>query len=550
MASAADTLTTGQGRRLAIARMLWAAPLIVAAAYLVTLATQFSRLIASTYLNADVASAPVIGQMFGGDPAHRQVILGHLGWFSTLLFELGTRWMPLHREIWEGAPYAMALGAAALVGWGAWCVAGRWAAAVAVAAMVCAGPSTLPLLLALNDHAPTWFTLALLGAFVIGLVQKADVLPTAALVATVLVVGVVLGANAASDVLLIVAGAVPFLLAVGCVWFLHPSRASARAAVLALVTCLVALVGGVLVHAYMHHENVLTATDANTKLLAGAEVVGTNVKLWWQSLAVLGNGNFFGEEIGVSSALAVACAALTLAAVLLVVRAGWRELGRGLAARRSRSYTREQSVRLAWWVYWVSSLVLLSAAFILSGLPENLESSRYLVGAIYAVAALVPMLAGRAIMARAAVTLAVTLYAFTGWLGLAQERVIASQPTSPSYAFAGAIEAIASREHVSVGYAGYWDAAPLTWATHLRLHVFPVDDCDGNQHLCGYELHLITSWYTPRPATRTFLLSDTAYPGEPSAPTPDLGKPIAVHQIGSITMYVYGYDIATHLFAL
>lgn len=550
MASAADTLTTGQGRRLAIARMLWGAPLVIAAAYLVTLAIQLSRLVASIYLNADVASAPVIGQMFGGDPAHRQVILGHLGWFSTLLFELGTRWLPLHREIWEAAPYAMALGSSALVGWGAWRVAGRWAAAVVVAVMVCASPSTLSLLLALNDHAPTWFTLALLGAFVVLLVQSADRISTVALGAMTLVVGLVLGVNGASDVVLIVAGAVPFLLAAGCVWFLHPSGATVRAAVLALVTCVVAAIGDVLVHAWVHHENVLTASDANTKLLAGAEAIATNFKLWWQSLAVLGNGNFFGQEIGFSTALEVVCAAMTLGAVLLVVRAGWRELGRGLAARRSRSYAREQSVRLAWWVFWVSSLVLLSAAFMLSALPENIESSRYLVGAIYAVAALVPLLAGRSAIARAGVTGAVTLYAFTGWLGLAQERIIASQPTSPSYALADAIETIASREHVSVGYAGYWDAAPLTWATHLRLHVFPVDDCDGNQHLCGYELHLITSWYTPRPATRTFLLSDSAYPGAPSAPTPDLGKPIAVHQLGSITMYVYSYDIATHLFAL
>jgi hypothetical protein len=38
--------------------------------------------------------------------------------------------------------------------------------------------------------------------------------------------------------------------------------------------------------------------------------------------------------------------------------------------------------------------------------------------------------------------------------------------------------------------------------------------------------------------------------GDPSAPTPDLGKPITVHQIGSVTMYVYPYDIAARLFAL
>jgi len=93
---------------------------LFAAAYLVTLAMQFNQLLANSYLNADSASAPVIGELFGSRTGHPLVILGHLGWFSTLLFELGTRWMPLHRQIWEAAPYGMALCSAALVGWGAW----------------------------------------------------------------------------------------------------------------------------------------------------------------------------------------------------------------------------------------------------------------------------------------------------------------------------------------------------------------------------------------------------------------------------------------------
>ncbi len=163
-------------------------------------------------------------------------------------------------------------------------------------------------------------------------------------------------------------------------------------------------------------------------------------------------------------------------------------------------------------------------------------------------AALVPLLAGRGSLTRAAVTAGVTLYAFTGWLALAQQRI--APPASPTDRLAGAVAKLARQEHLSVGYAGYWDAAPITWATHLRVQVFPVDDCDGNQHLCAFALHLITSWYSPRPAAKTFLLTDPAYPAVPSAPTPDLGKPIAVHQIGSVTMYVYPYDIAARLFAL
>jgi hypothetical protein len=536
------------GKAIAARQLLWWTPLLVVAAYLITLATEFNQLLASSYLNADAASAPVIGELFDERTGHPLVILGHLGWFSTLLFELGTQWMPLHRQIWEAAPYAMALCSAALVGWGAWRVAGRWAGVVAAAIMICAGPSMLALLFVLNDHAPTWFTLAVLGAFLVLLEQRAEALSSTWLAVLAIVVGVVLGANAASDVLLTIAGGVPFALAAGCSWALHPSRRTARAGAFALACVLVAIVSGLLLHVLMHHENVITASDPRTKLLVGAEAVGTNFKLWWQSIALLGNGEFFGQAIGFSTALALVCAAMTIAAVLLVPRVARSEFARALAARRRDPQEPEQSVRLAWCVYWAASLVLLSAVFMLSGIPEGLTSSRYLVGVIYAAAALVPLLGGRGPLTRAAVTAGVTLYAFTGWLALAQQRI--GPPPSPSDQLASAVAKIAGEEHLSVGYAGYWDAAPITWASHLRVKVFPVDDCDGNQRLCAFELHLITSWYSPRRGAKTFLLSDPTYPTVPSAPTPDLGKPIAIHQIGAVTMYVYSYDIAARLYAL
>ena len=552
------TSTTAKTDRLGalpalVRRLWWWAPLLFVAAYLVTLALQFNQLLADTYLNADAASGPVIGQLFGARTGHPLVILGHLGWYSTLLFELGTRWLPLHRQIWEVSPYAMALCSAALVGWGAWRVAGRWAAAIAVAILICASPGTLTLLLALNGHAPTWFTVALLGAFVVLLEQRAGSLPVVWLAALSALVGLILGANAASDILLTIAGAVPFLLAVGGAWAIHPGRRTARAAVFALASCVVAVASSVLVHALMRHENVISASDANTKLLVGAEAVGTNFKLVAVDCRAR-QRQLLRPDVRLLSALAFVCAALTIAGVILAVRLVRGELVQALVARRRRSHEHEherdpeQSMRLAWCLFWGSSLVLLSTAFVFSGIPEGLQSSRYLVGVIYAAAALVPLLGARSVLTRGVLTVAVTLFAFTGWLSLAQHTIVA--PASPTDQLAGAVEKIAMKEHLSVGYAGYWDAAPITWATHFSVEVFPVDDCDGGLHLCAFELHLITSWYTPRPRTKTFLLSDPAYPQVPSTPTPDLGKPIAVHQIGTVTMYVYSYDIAARLFAL
>ncbi len=361
-------------------------------------------------------------------------------------------------------------------------------------------------------------------------------------------VGVLLGVNAASDVLLEIAGGVPFLLAVGCAWGLHPSGRTRRAAVVVVACVAVAIVSAVLLLAYMSHENVVSAADANTKLLVGAEAVGSNFKLWWQSTALLGNGNFFGQMVGFTTGLTFVCAAMTIAAMLLAVDAARRELATAFAGRSGSHRVRRQDALLAWWVFWGSSMVLLSVVFIFSAIPEDLGSSRYLVGVIYAIAALVPLQGSRGRLSRAAVTAGVTIYAFAGWLALTQHKIVA--PASPSDQLAGAVASFAREEHLAVGYAGYWDAAPITWETHLGVEVFPVDDCDGNQDLCAFELHIITSWYSPRPGAKSFLLSDSAYPTVPSAPTPDLGKPIAVHQIGTVTMYVYPYDIASRLFAL
>jgi hypothetical protein len=341
---------------------------------------------------------------------------------------------------------------------------------------------------------------------------------------------------------------VPLLLAVLCTWALYPGRRTARAMWFAAASVIVALAAGLIVHGIMRHDNVINAHDQRISTLAGTEAIGTNFKLWWQSLAELGNGDFFGMSVGFSSLIAFACAAITLVSIFFVPRIAHSELARAIEERRRSPRTASEAARSAWCLFWASSAVLLSVAFVFSAGPEDLTSSRYLVGVIYAAAALVPMLGLRNLLLRVTVTVGATLYAFAGCLALAQERI--QPPVSPTDPIAAAVVNIAKAEHMTIGYAGYWDATPITWATHFRVKVFPVGNC-GNQRLCGFELAIDTAWYTPRPRIHTFLLVDPAYSAAyPLNPTPDLGRPIAVHQIGNITMYVYPYDIASRLYAL
>jgi hypothetical protein len=550
MLMSAITTVTARPRKISDARKAlkrygWAAPLVLAAAYLVMLATQFNQLLADVYLSADNAAGPVLGELYDGT-GHHLVILGHSSWFSTVLFERWTLWLPAHRQLWELAPYAMVLCSVACVSWGVWRVAGRWAGAAALAVMICAGPSLLTILMVADDHAPTWFTLALIGAF-LAVLELGVVSSNGLLAAFAVVVGVLLGVNAESDVLLTISGAVPLLLAVVCTWALYPGRRTARAAWFAVASVIVALVAGLVAHGIMRHDDVINAHDSRISMLAGTEAIGTNFKLWWQSLAVLGNGDFFGMSVGFTALIAFACAAITLTSIFFVPRIAHRELARAIEERRRSPHTAGEAARSAWCLFWASSAVLLSLAFVFSAGPEDITSSRYLVGVIYAAAALVPMLGLRNLLLRVTVTACATLYAFAGCLALAQERI--QPPASPTDPVAAAVANIAKAEHMSIGYAGYWDASPITWATHFRVKVFPVGNC-GNQRLCGFELAIDTAWYTPRPRIHTFLLVDPTYPADPSNPTPDLGQPIAAHQIGNITMYVYPYDIASRLYAL
>lgn len=543
MASEASAALPTARQRLRQAAGWWQwAPVPFAIAYLVVLAVKLQQLIASVYQNADAASAPVIGELFGGPPAHRQVVLGQLGWFSTLIYELSTRWLPLHRQIWEATPYVLWMVSVALICWGALKVWDRWAAAITGALLVSASPMTIDLLSSLNDHSPTWFSLALLAATLILLQSRPRWLRPVSLALVVVAVGAVVGINAASDVSLLAAGAVPALLAPAVAWGLRPTRRNAVFFGLMLATMAIAAGTYVMTRAAMRHENVIVSPGIAHNKLAMAEAVSSNFKLWWQSLMLLGNGNFFGLTLGFTSALLLACAVLTLLAVALIPRAAWREL-RAAHTAFDRGEADRQAIRVSWIVFWLCSALLLSMSFIFSSNPEDLGSSRYLVGAIYAIAALAPLLATRGVLSRAAVVGASTLFAFTALLSMLDNLPISSD-TSSFYKDYAQIEKIAIREHATTGYGNYWDTAPLTWATHFRVKAYPVYDCDGT--VCPYTLHSISSWYTPHGNSPTFLITDTARPPAVE-PTVNVGKPSSVHQVGPITMYVYPYNIAYHM---
>lgn len=547
-------------------------PLAFGVAYLAAVFAQFTQLVAVTYLNGDAASAPVIGELFGGSPAHREVVLGKMAWFSTLLFELATRWLPAHRQIWETTPYALALLSAGLLAWGAWQVAGRWAATITGVIALCASPATLSWLFSLNDHSPDWFCNALLASLLILLGRSETRWGGRPLIAAGVGVGIIVGVNLASDPLVAVGGVLPFLLAALVTWGRRSPRWRTRPLLLAGGSLAVMAIVYALTKLLMHHENVVSSTAQNNTTFAGAEQITSNFKFWWQSIVALGGGSFFGQAVGLTSVLELACAVLALGAVILIApRVAWREASRAFApivSGDSAGEAPDSRIRLtggpiaagretdspdspiggdrrvAWCVFWGSSLIFLSLAFVVSSVPVEIYDDRYLVGLIYAAAALLPLAATHSYRRQAAVVAGTSVFAFTGLLGLLEGRATENTAHWPAGHLDGQVMAIARREHLSIGYAGYWDAATITWGTHLAVKVFPLATC-GNQYCLFYE-HYISSWYTPRPGIRTFLLADSAV--ALSTPyLPQLGKPSAVYSIGQLTMYVFPYDIASRI---
>ena len=139
------------------------------------------------------------------------------------------------------------------------------------------------------------------------------------------------------------------------------------------------------------------------------------------------------------------------------------------------------------------------------------------------------------------------VFALGGIVSLADgatSRLGALHPPPLTAPQAQQVARIAARHHLGVGYAGYWEAAPITWATGFRVQVYPVSVCNGGANLCRFDLHFISSWYGPRAHGDSFLLVDDLTDESINAPPPDLGRPVAVYRVGQLALYAYGYDIA------
>ncbi len=507
--------------------------------YIVLVGVHLSHIITNVYGNADASSAPVLGEFYASR-AGSNVIMANLPWFSTLIFELSTKWLPAHRQIWEIGPYLVGLMSIVLMAWTAWRVAGRWAATLTAAVLLCAGPPVLEMMLWLNDHATTWYSLALLAAFLVLIAERGATIQWLPLTILTLIVGVIVGINAASDKELLIAGLLPLLFASVATWVLSPNARTVKVMWLSLALAAVIGVSAVSTTSIMHSAGVFLAYYELK--FASLESVSTNIKAWWQSIALIGNGDFFNSAITLTTILNLACAALSIGVVLLIPRYAWRYI------RGRRSSDQVIDERLSVYImFWAVSIVCISAGFILSSAPAGVETTRYLVGIVYAVAAMLPLLAREGVAARAAVVAGTFVFLLTSVIALDDSAAAKAPPAQgPSPQVAKAVAQTAERLGITRGYALYWDAAPITWRANFRIQVSPLVGCAGTPTgVCPGPFNYLESWYSARPE-RTFLLTDSSGPGW--TPPKTLRHAAATYRFGTVTMHVYNYDIVTSLF--
>ena len=497
-------------------RLRWL-PALVGLAYVITVAAVGPDLVRDLHWNTDISGPLTLAERLRGTGP---VSIPHFGTWTTYWFLLATRGLPGHEDLWEALGYAFTVTAALLLGWATARVAGRWAGVTAGAAALLVGPFALRPLMTLVYHVTNPFTAAVLGAYLV-------LLPRSRSIWLAVGVGLLAGANAASDPLLWFAGIAPFALAAGLLARLMRSRALAlRAGVTLGVTVVSAVATNVLMHGVGYR-----VVDLDRRLAPLRELPGNIVHLG-RTAALLGGANYSFEPGYPREPLRALVAALVIVAIAAPVAAFVKlTLARGAPLQR------------AFACYWGAASVLLCAAFVLTPNARDLgpPSAYYLLTLALAAGAGIALLAAGSRSAQVVVALGIAVIGAVNIAGIADGRAGGSPPLAT---YERPLVELLEREGVSRGYAGYWDAQNLTWQTRMRLLVAPVTRCTTTQ-LCPYDFFTIRSWYVPRPGGSFLLLDDTndVIAGAP----PFVRNANDSRRFGPLTLYVFDYDIARHV---
>jgi hypothetical protein len=526
--------------------------------YLGSLVAVGGSIVPAMYRVGDADLAPYLTLMWHQAIPGSRMLMANFPWYGPFWLMSLTRWLPDYTALWEVEPWLVSVSAIALVGWSTARVAGRTAAVITLAGLVCAGTFILQLQFAWI-HNFAYVNVCVLGAFVVWLVDSGLQASRVRLCLTVAATAAFTAVGVASDKLTLVAGFVPFVVAVLVVACLLHREARIRVLLALGGSVVVSLAGAALISRVMRAAG-LVATP-NPISLAPLSEIPEHLLLLVKAVVVLFNGAYGPGGLVPGDFWHYACTA----AVAMIAAAALGESGalikrliaaRGALVRRSRgiddsigtssvdtdTWTTTRCVHVA---YWLTSACVLGAAFAFSTIPVDIESKRYVVTISYSLVVLAATRAGavQRLSAGAGVIAAVSVTAAMGIGLLISGQVAAAYSSFPSSQMASSLKRFAQREHASLVYAGYWDAMPLGWFMKGRPGVYPVYSCGDT--MCPFVTSTsgfgIDTWYRPRHGAKSLLVLDDGSP-----PPAAFGKPEtrSLQLGGGRRVYVYRYDIA------
>lgn len=508
------------------------------------LAAQFRALIYALYRNPDTASGAVLAALAGGNHQTTAVTLGDYHYYEAWWLDTATHGLPGRWQIWEAIPFVIAFCGIALMAWAAWRVLGAFAAVLTTVLMLSLGDAMRWMLFTATTHGFVVAHAALLVAAMVLVMRRSGRAPPSwGLLALVGAPLATLSAVAGTDQLFQVVFLPAFALA-GCVvlWRMRNPPAQ-RVAVFCAAVCAAGIVGAQLLDHVMRSQHV--ASQPFPISFVSPAAILSNLQTTVVSLAALGGGSFFGAPVSGTALLIFAVGIAALLGVLAVLRLIWR-----YALSLGEQTSAPVALREFYVSFWALVVSLSLAAYVLSGLPVAEGDVRYLPGVYAGVAALLPLLAGRLFVRRAAIAFAVGVFAVLiatnhlveGASGIGA-GVEAGVPT-PSVAYE--ILGFVGAKHAYRGYAPYYVAPVVTWETRAALKAYAVEPCGSG--LCPFPFNQSSTWYRPTPGARTFLIADSVeLPGNFAGAPSTLGPPVATATFGEYTVYVYGYDIAAKL---
>jgi len=533
---------------------MWWLPVALGGVYAVLILTHLRTIVDSIGLSSDSDIDAVLAHMGMHAPAGALLTTGDYPHYETMAFTLLTRSLPFYRDLWVLAPVFFGLVGFGAVIWSAWRAFGRWPAAVVAAVLVCFGGGLVTLktgglatIFAMDAHANSLITAAVVGAGLVWVVPRIGALSDVRLVAAAVVLGVLGGLPLAGDTLYLAWGVAPLALVTLLAAWRGPQDGALRVIAFGAGTLLATGLTAVLFGSIMHAAGVrdFAWSYRGFTHLAGPRQLGVNLQTLLRALPSLTAGSFYGQRADSRTELELASAVLLFAALIGGVWSVRRRVANALP--RPDGGGEVVGARFVHTVFWVTVLAAGIAVFMI-GTPNPVTTTgRYLLGPYVAVAALLPLMLERGPGWRLAVTAGASLFIFSAiyqWSSGLRQLPAGFQPASTARELA----AFAKREHVSVGYGSYWNSLNYTWESGFKVAVFPIQRCKTDpDELCTFSEISISSWDRPHAGVARSMLVTDPTDIQVHTRAPQFGKPLTSAHIGDLIVYVYPYDIATRL---